>query len=180
MHSTSRNSLGAITASRSSIQHSYCTHSCGLVAKRFQSSICTSQASASGLPTGLTSYLLVSLDWTLASNILWVTDLFCCWQEVEVVRSATSMLIGRRTDTQTAKAAKALKTASGADDVQDLQLTINTTRRRARVLYLPAYIVDYTCAPPLNASTSCGCKQSSLLAHCLHAHLRCHAAANWQ
>lgn len=66
------------------------------------------------------------------------------------------MLTRTRTGPQTAKAAKALKAASGADDVKDLQLTVNTTRRRARVLYLPAYIVDYTCTPPLNVCTSGG------------------------
>jgi hypothetical protein len=46
---------------------------------------------------------------------------------------------------QTAKAAAALKAASGADAVKDIQLNITTTRRRARVLYLPAFIVNYTC-----------------------------------
>lgn len=45
---------------------------------------------------------------------------------------------------ETAKAAAALKAASGADAVKDIQLNITTTRRRARVLYLPAFIVDYT------------------------------------
>jgi len=45
---------------------------------------------------------------------------------------------------EVAAAEETLKATSNADLVQDIKISVRANRRRARILYLPAYIVDYT------------------------------------
>ncbi|KAK9814057.1 hypothetical protein WJX72_000065 [[Myrmecia] bisecta] len=52
---------------------------------------------------------------------------------------------------EAAEAERALKRETGAELVRDVQVRIRTLRRRARLVYLPAFMIDYTFGEYFNA-----------------------------